>query len=154
MSATADVRAVAGAELKGTEEGFEGSFSVTESAPASPTKQHAGRRGVARLFRGGPAGPPAPTARGLADLVPRSSSAAELLSRPPSAVSLDPVERHGLGRLGRLLGRKRPAEEASLPASPAASVVTASDGDAADGSAAQQHRPRLFAGLRKRLHKP
>ena len=129
-------------------------YSVTESAPTSPTKrQQGGRRGLARVFRGSkPAGPAAAEVRGLAGFVVRSSSATELaFARPPSAVSLDPIERRGLGRFGRLLGRKRPADDEALPASRAPSA--AGESDAANGAAAELHRPRLLAGLRKRLHK-
>jgi len=146
--------------------------SVTQSAPPSPAKQRRasdGHRGLARIFRGKQASGNtiALTATtgssfgaGPFDIVPRASSASDL----GSAVSvvgldpgLDPAERRR--GLGRLLGRKRVAEEANLPASPAGSAAQAgSSGRVADGDAPpqpqqqQQNRRRLFAGLRKRLH--
>ena len=141
---------------------------MTQSAPASPVKQH-GRRSLARIFSGKKAGGDtvALTATGSSpvsspfDLVTRASSASEL----GSAISvvgpdpgLDPAERRR--GLGRLLGRKRAAVEANLPASPAGSVValagtssSVADGDLpSQQQQVQQNRCGLFTGLRKRLH--
>ena len=122
VSATARVRAVAddGDQVAGEDVTC---CSVTQSAPASPTKQHAGtsRRGLARLFRGKPASNDGamPVATDLsfgwtAELLPRSSSAAQLTSAISVAApdpGLYPTERRR--GLGRLLGRKRAVEGAA-----------------------------------------
>ena len=133
--------------------------SVTQSAPTSPVKQHGGepRRGLARIFRGKPAGSTAiaVTATGSSsnwtpDMVARISSASELgcaISVSSLGPSLDPAERRR--GLGRLLGRKRAAPEASPQASRAASTsVSAPATDVPDDGVGspQQNRRRLFAG--------